>query len=305
MGHADAQADEPGGAATGGDGRTARPSEAVPSFRPARLEWQVRLDFLLRLGVSVAVVAVLFVAMDYAGTSVLAVMLAVALAIGTWMLVNGVSARTSSELPRLSAMIEDDPAEAEAALARQLRRRPLLRWVRLLLYHRLALLRHRQQRYGETAAICQQLLSHRLGPAEGTRRHLLLLLAESQLERRDLAGAYPALSALHQATLPVMEAMQRLTLQTRYELAAGYPRHALWQWRAKVRLAELMPADHDGAVHAMLATAADRCAQGEPSRWLWDRAALLCDDAQRQRFERGEFSLAVVSPPHDVTMQPA
>lgn len=277
----------------------------APVFSASRLRWQLRLDLLLRLLVAIGVVGMLLYVADWAGGSTLAVVLAVALAIGAWMLINGISARTSSELPRISALIEDAPAEAEDQLAYHLSRRPLLRWVRLMLYHRLALLRHRQGRHTEAAAICHHVLGYKLGPAEGARHHLLLLLAEAQIDRNDPAGAYPAIASLHHASLSLIEAMQRLALQTRYELLAGFPARALWRCAAKVRLAELMPATHNGAIHGMLATAADRCRKPELGRWLWNRVALLATEDQQQRFREGRFSLNVVSPPDDVTGESA
>jgi hypothetical protein len=277
-----------------GEGPSADPDgkallKTVPRFSARRLHWQVRLDWALRLGTAVAVVIVLLAVSAQAGGSWLAVTLAVVLALGAWMLINGISSRTSAALSRLTAMVEDDPAEAEAHLAWHLRRRPLLKWVRLLLYQRLAILRHQQRRYDEAAAICEQVLSYRLGPAEGVREHLLLLLAEARIDRGDARGAYPAIATLYPMTLPMIESMHRLTLQTRYELLAGYPERALWQHGHKLRLAELMPAGPAGALHAMLATAADRCGQGQLATWLWQRVELLATDEQRELFGRGRF----------------
>jgi len=277
------------------------PSKTVPLFRARRLRWQIGLDRVLRLGVAIGVLILLIWVTEWAGGSALAIALAVALAIGAWMLINGISARTSTELPRLTAMIDDDPAQAEEALAYHLGRRPLLRWVRLLLYHRLAMLRHRQGRYAEAATICHHVLNYKLGPGEGARPHLLLLLAEAQIDRNDAAGAYPAIAALHQSSLNLVESMQRLALQTRYELLAGFPRRALWHCRAKLLLAELMPAEHNSAVHAMLATAADRAGRRELSHWLWQRLDLLADEQHRQQFREGRFSLNLGNVPRDVT----
>jgi hypothetical protein len=282
------------------DSAQSQPRRQAPPFTHRRLRRQLALDAGLRLLVTLGVVAMLVAVSWQAGGSWVAVTLAVVLALGAWMLINGISARTSSQLSRLTVMVERDRAGAEDRLAWHLKRMPLLRWVRLLLYHRLALLRHHQQRYDEAAAICQALLGYRLGPAEGTRPSILLLLAEAQIERGDASGAYPAVAALYAMSLPLIESMQRLALQTRYELLAGYPNHALWQHQRKVRLAELMPAGHDGAVHAMLATAADRCQQPALADWFWRRVRLLATDQQRRQFEQGRFTLPITSAAEDL-----
>jgi hypothetical protein len=277
------------------------PAHAQPALGPfsaARLRWQMISDRLLRAAVTVGVLGVLLIVTAPAGggtgLSWLSVVLAVALVLGAWMMLNGISARTSVQLPRLTAMIESDPAEAEAELAWHLKRKPLMGWVRLLLYHRLALLRHAQERYDEAAAICHTVLTYRLGPAEPTRRHLLLLLAEAHLERSDVHGAYPPLAMLYHQSLSLMESMQRLALQTRYELLAGYADRALWQHVRKRHLAELMPAAHCAAMHAMLATAARQAQQHRLSDWLWRRVRLLASPKQAAQFEAGRFTVKLV-----------
>jgi len=279
----------------------------VPPFSERRLRWQIIRDRTLRWGLAIGVLVMLVVvtAEPYRtgtpfGFSYLAVILAVVLAVGAWMLVNGISARSSTQLPRLTAMIEEEPEQAEARLAWHFSRKPLVKWVRLLLYHRLALLRHHQQRYDETAAICHALLQHHLGPAKRTRRHLLLMLAEAQLERGDALGAFGPIEALHHAPLSLIESLQRLALQTRYELLAGFPQYALWQEPRKRRLAELLPAPHCGALHAMLATAADRCEQRELGDWLWQRTQLLSTQDQLNQFREGRFSVSLVKSPEAV-----
>ena len=66
-----------------------------------------------------------------------------------WFWAGAATARVAQVLAQITAQIPDDPATAESALAQALRRRPLQRGLRLLLYHRLTLLRHRQGRYPE------------------------------------------------------------------------------------------------------------------------------------------------------------
>lgn len=245
-------------------------------FNPRRLTRQLGRDSAMRWAVVAAVVLMLpGLVMFDAGGSVAGLVLAV-LVIGSWIGMSVVSAKVTRDLPQLTAMVDGDPDAAEDALVGLLHRKPLLRWVRLLLYHRLAAVRHHQRRYAEAAAICRSVLACPLGPAEAARAHLLLLLTESSLAIGDLPGAYHALLGLHQTRLSLTEALQRLALQTRYESLIGADDAALWALEHKLALCELMPAPQCGSLHALLARSADRLGGGDRAKWLWARAQLLC-----------------------------
>ena len=85
-----------------------------------------------------------------------------------WVLLAAAGVRAVQALAPLTMLIEQNPAAGESALAQLMQRRALPRWVRQSLYHRLALLRHRQQRWAESAAVTQSLLRQPLrGPAGG------------------------------------------------------------------------------------------------------------------------------------------
>ena len=225
--------------------------------------------------------------------AVLAV-LPVAVLLAAWLGLNLLSAGVSRELPMIAAMTEHDPRAAERRLAQLMRRPGLLGWVRLMLYHRLAVLRHRQHAFDESAAICAAVLTRRLGPARGARPHLLLMLVEASLERGDHTSAYAALSELGQRKLSLAETVQRLALLTRYCLAIGQPEHALVDLPRRVELAELLPPSPCGAMHAMLGRAAELAGHDAWARWLWARAGLLCRPAQHERHRAGHFGVALV-----------
>lgn len=242
----------------------------------------MRIDAALRGVVIAAVVAAaIFVFIFEAGSSVWSAA-AVLAVLGVWMGISSISARVSRELPAITAAVEADPAAAQAMIDGHLHRRPLLRWVRLMLYHRLAVLRHRQGRFDQSAAICRAVLAQRMGPARQVRPHLLLMLAEARLQFRDPAGAYPALLELYATRLGLSESLQRLALQTRYEVMAGQDDAALHRTTQKIELAELMPAAQCGAMHALLATAATRARRDDLAHWLRARAELLCTPEQLQ-----------------------
>lgn len=266
---------------------------ALPPFSPRRLERELLTDVALRrigLGVAVALGAwALFVM----GAGVVAELVLLG-AVVAWLALNALSAAVSRRLPEVAAMTEVRPDEAEATIASLLRKRALVPWVRLMLYHRLAVLRHRQQRYDEASAICAAVLPRPLGPGSTARPHLLLMLAESRLQVGDTVGAYGPLLELYATRLTLVEALQRLALQTRYEVATGHVHAALHEAPKKVAMAELMPGPQCGAMHAMLAAAARAAGQEARAEWLWRRAELLCTPEQLQRLVQGGFCGPVV-----------
>ncbi len=275
----------------------AAPAPALPPFTPERLFNELWIDMAIRRALAglviVAAACLIVFKLTNSAVGLAAVM---GLTIG-WIGLNSISANIWRTLPQVTAMIGHNPAAAEAELAQLIKRRPLMRWVRLMLYHRLASIRHRQHRFHESAAICQAVLSQPLGPARKQRGPLLLMLTEARLHCGDLAGAYTALFELHQEPQTLVESLQRLTLQTRYEVLAGHDRAALAGVRQKLLLSELMPSDHCGAMHAMLTTSAKRTGQLELADWLWRRSNLLCSPEQLQRLVTKSFAIRVVAPP--------
>jgi len=274
----------------------------IPPFSPDRFFRELWIDSAIRwtLLVAVIVAAVCLIAFNLTNSPVgLAVVMLMAFG---WIGINSISAGVWRSLPEATAMIGYNPAAAEAALAQLIKRRPLMRWVRLMLYHRLASIRHRQHRFHESAGVCQAVLSEPLGPARRQRGPLLLMLAEAKLQCGDLFGTYTALLDLHREPQTLVESLQRLTLQTRYEVLAGLDRAALTGVRHKLLLSELMPAEHCGAMHAMLTTSATRSGQLELADWLGRRSKLLCSPAQLQHLFTKSFAIGVVGPaqPTDV-----
>ena len=256
---------------------------ALPPFSPHHFAWELRIDAMLRLTVMLAVLAAAVLVFVFEAGSQVWSTVAVIAVLAVWLGVSSISARVSQALPRITAAIETDPAAAESMIADLIRRRPLLRWVRLMLYHRLAVLRHREGRFAESATICQAILEQPMGPARQVRPHLLLMLAEARLHFGDLVGTYLPLLELHHTRLGLTEFLQRVALQTRYEIASGQYEAALHRTQQKVELAELMPAPQCGAMHALLATAARHTRRHQLEQWLRDRAELLSTPEQRRQ----------------------
>src|SRR5688572_10340184 len=86
--------------------------------------------------------------------------------------------------------------EAERVIDQALRSFSLFRAVKLQTLHHLALLRHAQRRWRESALLCRALLRQRLGALQGLSKPSRLMLADAMLELNDLPGAYEALAGL-------------------------------------------------------------------------------------------------------------
>src|SRR3954469_2817443 len=98
-----------------------------------------------------------------------------------WLALSWTSAkgsRLAADSPALIAAGQFEEAERQIDLA--LRSFSLFRAVKLQNLHHLALLRHAQRRWRDSALLCRALLRHRLGPMqEGLSKPSRLLLAEA------------------------------------------------------------------------------------------------------------------------------
>ncbi len=269
------------------------------AFSQGRFDRELWIDTALRRGIAgFAMIAIMGLVM-FNQTGSVAGLAVVMLCVFGWVGMSTISANVWRALSGVTAMIGRDPDVAEAHLVVLMKKRPLMRWVRLMLYHRLAAVRHRQHRFAESAAICRAVLGRPLGPARRQRGSLLLMLAEASLQCRDLHGAYSALSGLQGERLGLAERLQRLAIQTRYEVLSGHDRAALNGIQQKLLMSELMPAEHCGAMHAMLTASAKRTGKDELADWLWRRSELLCGREQLDRLVRGAFAVGVVGPPEE------
>jgi hypothetical protein len=252
----------------------------VAAFSEPTLRTQLRLDAVLRWGALVSLIVIFVQGSATGSTGNFVMTLLTLLAGGLWVGTSLISANVAQSLGRINDMLDHNPASAEAVIASGLARKPLARSVRLALYHRVAVLRHRQQRFAESAAICRSLLAMDQGRSLESRPHLLLMLVEADLHTGDINGAYQALLELHQIKLRLGERLQLLALQTRYELTIGQDAAAVANLQQKVAMAEMMPAPQCGMLHAMLSSAAARLGQHDRSTWLGRRAQLLCTAEQ-------------------------
>lgn len=193
-----------------------------------------------------------------------------------WILLTQRALRVSQLASEGSQLIASGQLDlAEQRLDAAVRRFSIHRAVKFMSLHHLAVLRHAQRRWSESADLCRALLRQRLREGDGLGRSARLLLSEALLEMDDLPGAHAAIAGLYQARLPLGEAVHLLRVQTDYEARIGASASMLRGVGPKVALAELMDATSSARTQALLARAAQREGRSDLSAWLRDRAALL------------------------------
>jgi hypothetical protein len=167
--------------------------------------------------------------------------------------------------------------EAERNIEQSILTFSLIRAVKLQTLHHLAMLRHAQRRWQESATLAQALLAQRLGALQPLSKSTRLLLADSLLEMNDLRGAYNAIASLHREQLSLAELLNLLAIQMDYSARAGGWDSMLQNITGKLQLAELMPAPISARTQAFLGLAAKKMGRDDLSTWLRSRAELLAD----------------------------
>jgi hypothetical protein len=228
--------------------------------------------------VAVALLAIVvgpFVGGAFDGSLVLIVVGAV------WLVLSYRSVRGSRMAADSPSLIASGQFEvAEQHIVDSLHSFSLFRTVKLLSLHHLALLRHAQQRWQETAMLCRALLRHRLGPASGLGKSTHLILADSLLEMGDVRGAYDSLAGLYQQRLTLGEALNLLGVQVDYMCRIAAWDAMLDQLPTRAQLAELMSTTRSAQTQALLALAAKKTGRGEWEQYLRRRAELLVEPAE-------------------------
>jgi hypothetical protein len=146
--------------------------------------------------------------------------------------------------------------------------------------HHLALLRHAQRRWQETALLCRELLGHRQNAVRGLSNPARLILTDALLELGDVRGAYEAMSVLHREKLTLAEILHLTLLQLDYSARIGAWKSMAENMAAKLQFVELMPTDAAASAQALLGLAARKLGREDWAKWLGDRARLLADADQ-------------------------
>jgi hypothetical protein len=192
---------------------------------------------------------------------------------GVWVFLSYRSmqgSRMAADSPSLIAAGEFERAESHIDAA--LRSFSLFRNAKILSLHHLAVLRHAQRRWRESALLCQAVSSQKLGNMPGLARNSLLLLADSMLQLGDLRGAFGAMAGLYRHRLGLGEALVLQLLQLDYSWRIGAWESMLQAVGAKVQMCELMPRLNAARSQALLAAAAFKTNRAELARWLRRRA---------------------------------
>ena len=198
---------------------------------------------------------------------------------GVWMVLSYRSvkgSRLAAQSPSLIASGHYD--EAELQIEQALTSFSIFRTAKLLSLHHLALLRHAQKRWQETALLCRTLLGQRLGTLQSLNKPSRLILADALLEMGDTLGAYHAIAGLHSQRLSLAETTNLLLVQLHYEASIGaWDRMFGGGVVQKVELAELLPSTNAARAQAFLALAAHKRGRPDWAAWLRRRAELLAE----------------------------
>lgn len=188
---------------------------------------------------------------------------------------NAQGARTAMHWPILIANGRYDEAEREIEEA--LASFSTLRTVKLLGLHYLAMLRHAQRRFGDSAKLSRAVLGQRRGAIAGVSRQSQLVLADSLLELGDLSGASAAINGLFNQRLSLAEAINLLRIDLDYLYQVGAWSQMIREVDKKVEMAELMPSASAARTLALLAVAAKRTGEVKWEAFLRRRVELIAD----------------------------
>jgi hypothetical protein len=205
-------------------------------------------------------------------------MLMLMIVAGIWMVLTYRSVqgtRIAADSPSLIAAGDFDQAESHIDSA--LRSFSIFRTAKILSLHHLAVLRHAQRRWRESALLSQAVLSQKLTNLPAMARASLLMLADSMLQIGDLQAAYSAMNRLYGYRLSLGEALTLQLLQLDYGWRICAWEAMLQGVGSKVQMCELMPPINAARSQTMLALAAYKTNRNELGRWLRRRAMLLAD----------------------------
>jgi hypothetical protein len=207
------------------------------------------------------------------------VAVAVLIGVGTmWMILSFRSLRGSRVAADSSTLIAAGQFElAEKSIAESLDSFSIFRTVKLMSLHHLAALRHTQNRWQDSALLCQAVLMQKPKAISGLDRSSRLLLADSLLELGDLRGVHENLLRLYNQRLTLREALNLLVVQLDYMSRISAWEPMLWQIGTKVQMAELLPTLQSARSQALMALAAKKTGRMDWFDWLRRRAELLSD----------------------------
>jgi hypothetical protein len=202
--------------------------------------------------------------------------------VAAWLVIGyraAIGSRLTAGSPALIASGQFD--EAEQLIERAMRSFTPSRSAKLTNLYHLAILRHAQHRWNESARLSQALL--RLKPrgatgglATATRR----TLAGALLELGDVAAAGGVLNELAARPMNLSEATNFLALQLDHQSRVGLWDEMSRSMPSKMEMAELLPSPKSAKTQPLLALAARRTGRRDWESYLRRRAELLADVAE-------------------------
>jgi len=241
----------------------------------ARLRRDLTLSAALKLVLALAAIMCVLLPLGmggYSGPLLLTVLATV------WLILSYQSMKGSRLAMASPGLIAQGRLEdAEQQIEHALKSFSLFRTGKLLSLHHLAMLRHAQRRWEDSAQLSKELLKQRLKSLGHVERQSRLLLADALLEMGDLNGAYAAIAQLYSQRLTLAEALNLLVVQLDYQARISAWGQMFDGVAIKVQLSELMPAPKAARVQALLALAARKVDRQDWAQWLRKRAELLAD----------------------------
>lgn len=168
---------------------------------------------------------------------------------------------------------------AEDSVGRSIRGFSVHRDGKALGLQQLAMLRHAQKRWADSAALTRELLARQPAKpsASEMEKQSRLVLVDSLLELGDIQSAGLELARLEQLPLNLKELLSLTALRTDFLARSGEWNGLFQQIERTTALAEIMPARMGARVEAMLALAAKKLGRDDWASYLTRRVELLVD----------------------------
>lgn len=242
----------------------------------SKIRRDITLSTIVRWGLIIAAFISVLIGMFFENPQT--VTISSLLAVGAiWLILGFQSMRGTRSAAASTSLIASGQFElAEQQIAQAVQSFSIFRMAKLMCLHDLAMLRHAQSRWQESALICQALLNTS-GNENGLDRSSRLILAESLLELGDLPGVHDSLSRLYRQRLTLREALVLLGVQLDYLSRMNAWEQMLMSVRQRVEMSELLPPQQSARMQALIALAADKMGRIDLRDWLKRRVELIVD----------------------------
>lgn len=170
--------------------------------------------------------------------------------------------------------------EAQKQIEQAIGRFGVLRSVKLLSLHQLAVVKAAQRQYRDALDLSRAILQYRLPKDQAMRRASLLLLAGSAVECEQYTEAFAAMTRLRSMPLALDEQLSLLVAETNYMGRLGAWNEMAVSLSEKAKLAELMPTETSAQVQAWLALAARKTGNVQWEQYLVRRCGLLVEPSK-------------------------